>query len=52
MIVNVLILLVKVFTMLLDHFVLILFLQIEANYKRDNTNNSEDATKVYQKLIS
>jgi hypothetical protein len=52
MIVNVLILLVKVFTMLLDHFVLILFLQIEANYKCDNTNNSEDATKVYQKLIS
>jgi hypothetical protein len=41
MAVNGLVLPVEAFTMLLDHFFLILFLQTEANYKRDNINNSE-----------
>jgi hypothetical protein len=52
MAINGLVLPVEAFTMLLDHFFLILFLQIEANYKRDNINNSENATKVYQELTS
>jgi hypothetical protein len=50
--VNGLILPIKAFTMLLDHFVLILFQQREENCKPDNTDNSENATKVYQKLTS
>jgi hypothetical protein len=50
--VNGLILPVKAFTVLLDHFVLTLFLQREANYKGDNTDNSENATKLYQELTS
>jgi hypothetical protein len=35
-----------------DHFVLILFLQREGNCKHDNTNNSENATKVCQELTN
>jgi hypothetical protein len=50
LVVNGLILLVEAFTVLLDHFILMLFLQIEENCKRDNTDNSENATKVYQEL--
>jgi hypothetical protein len=50
--VNRLILPIKAFTMLLDDFILILFLQTKANCKRDNTSNSENATKVYQELTS
>jgi hypothetical protein len=46
--INGLILPVETFTVLLDHFVLILFLQREANYKCDNTDNSENATKVHK----
>jgi hypothetical protein len=46
--VNGLILPVEAFTVLLDHFVFIHFLQIEANCKYDNINNSENAIKVYQ----
>jgi hypothetical protein len=38
--------------MLLDHFILILVLQREANSKRGNTDNSEYATKIYQELTS
>jgi hypothetical protein len=52
LVVNGFVLLIKAFTMLLDHFILILFLQREANYKCDNTNNSKNATKVYQELTS
>jgi hypothetical protein len=47
MVVNGLILLIKVLTMLLDQFILILVLQKKPNYKRDNTDNSENATKVF-----
>jgi hypothetical protein len=50
--VNRLILPIKAFTMLLDDFILILFLQTKANCKRDNISNSENATKVYQELTS
>jgi hypothetical protein len=50
--INGLILPVEAFTVLLDHFVLTLFLQREANYKGDNTDNSENATKLYQELTS
>jgi hypothetical protein len=46
--VNVLLLVVEVFTVFFDHFFLILFLQGEANSKCDNTNNSENVTKVCQ----
>jgi hypothetical protein len=46
--VNGLLLVVEVFIMFFDHFFLILFLQREANCKRDNTDNSENVTKVYQ----
>jgi hypothetical protein len=46
--INGLILLVKAFTVPFDHFILILFLQREANCKLDNTINSENATKVCQ----
>jgi hypothetical protein len=44
--VNELLLVVEVFTMFFDHFFLILFLLGEVNCKRDNTNNSENVTKV------
>jgi hypothetical protein len=47
-IVNGLLLVVEAFTIFFDHFFLILFLQREANCKRDNTDNSENVTKVYQ----
>jgi hypothetical protein len=46
--VNGLLLIVEVFTVFLDHFFLILFLQGEGNCKRDNTNKSENVTKVCQ----
>jgi hypothetical protein len=45
--VNGLPLVVEVFTMFFDHFFLILFLQGEANCKCDNTDNSENVTKVF-----
>jgi hypothetical protein len=50
--VNGLVLLVETFTVLFDHFFLILFLQREAKCKCDNTDNSENATKVCQELTS
>jgi hypothetical protein len=43
---------VEAFTVPFDHFFLILFLQREANCKHDNTDNNENATKVFQELIS
>jgi hypothetical protein len=46
--VNELLLIVEVLALFFDQFFLILFLQGEANYKRDNTNNSENVTKVCQ----
>jgi hypothetical protein len=46
--VNGFLLIVDVFTIFFDHFFLILFLQGEANCKCDNTNNSENVTKVCQ----
>jgi hypothetical protein len=48
MTVNGLLLVVEAFTMFFDQFFLILFLQREANYKRDNTDNSENVIKVCQ----
>jgi hypothetical protein len=51
-VVNGLVLPVELFTMPLDHFLLILGLQREANCKRENIGNSENAIKVYQELIS
>jgi hypothetical protein len=42
----------EAFTVLFDHFFLILFLQREVNCKRDNTDNSENATKVCHELTS
>jgi hypothetical protein len=51
-VVNGLILRVELFTMPLDHFLLILGLQREANWKRENIGNSENAIKVYQELTS
>jgi hypothetical protein len=50
--VNGLLLIVEAFTILFDHFFLILFLQRETNYKCDNTNNNENVTKVCQELTS
>jgi hypothetical protein len=50
--INELVLPVEVFTMLLDHFILILVLQRETNYKHDNTDNSKNTAKVYQELTS
>jgi hypothetical protein len=52
--VNGLLLIVEAFTILFDHFFLILFLQRETNYKCDNTNtnNIENVTKVCQELTS
>jgi hypothetical protein len=45
-------LVVQTFPMFFDHFFLILFLQRETNCKRDNTDNSENVTKVCQQLTS
>jgi hypothetical protein len=45
--INGLVLQVEAFIVLLDHFILILLLQREANCKRENTYNSENTTKVY-----
>jgi hypothetical protein len=50
LVVNGLILLVEAFTVLLDHFIFIFSPQTEANCKCDNTNNSENAIKLYQEL--
>jgi hypothetical protein len=50
--VNGLVLPVEAFTVHFDHFFHILFLQREANYKCDNTDNNENVTKVCQKLTS
>jgi hypothetical protein len=50
--VNGLVLPVEAFTMSFNHFVLIFFLQREANFKCDNTNNIGNATKVCQELTS
>jgi hypothetical protein len=41
-------LVVEAFTVFFYHFFLILFLQRETNCKRDNTDNSENVTKVCQ----
>jgi hypothetical protein len=46
--VNGLLLIVEAFAVCFHHFFLILFLQGEANCKGDNTNNSENITKVCQ----
>jgi hypothetical protein len=51
-IINELLLIVEAFTVLFDHFFLILFLQRETNYKCDDTNNSENVTKVCQEHTS
>jgi hypothetical protein len=50
--INVLDLIVEAFTVLFDHFFLILFPQREANCKLDNTDNSKNVTKVCQELTS
>jgi hypothetical protein len=50
--INGLILPVEAFTILFDHFFPILVLQTEANCKRYNTDNCENATKVCQELTS
>jgi hypothetical protein len=47
-IVNGLLLIVEAFTVFFDHFFLILFLPAKANYKRDNTDKSENIAKVCQ----
>jgi hypothetical protein len=46
--VNGLLLIVEAFAVFFYHFFLILFLQGEANCKRDNTDDSENVTKVCQ----
>jgi hypothetical protein len=51
-VVNGLILIVEAFTVLFDHFFLVLFLQRETNYKHDSINNSENVIKVCQELTS
>jgi hypothetical protein len=50
--VNGLVLPVEAFTILFDHFFLILFLQREANCKCDNTDNNENTITVRQELTS
>jgi hypothetical protein len=50
--VNGFVLTVEAFTVPFDHFFLILFLQREANCKRDNVDNNENATEVCQELTS
>jgi hypothetical protein len=47
-IINELLLIVEAYAVFFYHFFLILFLQREANCKRDNTDNSENVTKVCQ----
>jgi hypothetical protein len=47
-IVNGLLLIVEDFVVFFNHFFLILFLQREANCKRENTDKSENVTKVCQ----
>jgi hypothetical protein len=51
-VVNGLLLIVEAFTVLFDHFFLVLFLQRETNYKHDSINNSENVIKVCQELTS
>jgi hypothetical protein len=46
--VNGLLIVVEAFAVFFDYFFLILFLQGEQNWKPDNTNNSENVTKVCQ----
>jgi hypothetical protein len=46
--INGLLLVVEAFVMFFDYFFLILFLQGEGNCKCDNTDNSENVTKVCQ----
>jgi hypothetical protein len=50
--INGIVLPVEAFTVLLIHFILILFLKIKTNCKRNNNNNSRNATKVYEELTS
>jgi hypothetical protein len=50
--INEIVFLVEAFTILFDHFFLILFLQREVNCKQYNIDNSENATKVCQELTS
>jgi hypothetical protein len=50
--INGLVLVVEAFTVLFDHFFLILFLQREANRKCENTDYSENVTNVYQELTN
>jgi hypothetical protein len=50
--INGLILLVEAFTTPFYHFILILFLQREANCKCDNTDNNQNTIKVCQELTS
>jgi hypothetical protein len=50
--INGFILVVEAIAILFDHFLLILLLQREANCKCNNTDNSENVTKVCQELIS
>jgi hypothetical protein len=52
LVVNGLVLPVETFIVPFDHFVLILFLQIEINCKCENADNNENATKVCQELTS
>jgi hypothetical protein len=46
--INGLLLIVEAFAVFFDHFFLIHFMQGEANYKCDNTDDSENVTKVCQ----
>jgi hypothetical protein len=46
--INGLLLIVEAFAVFSDHFFLILFLQGEENCKHDNTDKSENVTKVCQ----
>jgi hypothetical protein len=46
--INGLLLAIEAFVVFFDHFFLILFLQREANCKRDNTDDNKNVTKIYQ----
>jgi hypothetical protein len=46
--VNGILLIVESFTVFFHHFFLIFFLQGESNCKCDNTDNSENVTKIWQ----
>jgi hypothetical protein len=48
LVINGLLLVVEAFAIFFNHFFLIFFLQREANCKYDNTDNSENVTKVCQ----